>query len=222
MKTSIKYMMFLLCSLIINGKAISQDVQFSQYYTAKFNIAPSFAGTSGGGRLTLISRDQWPLLKNTFLTYGFAIDHFISALSGGLGFYALQDYSNGGGFIVTNGGIQYSYSLELNPAWQFCPGLQINTVNKKIDMDKIVFGSQLSFDETFANYPVNTVNIESSNITNMEAAVSVLFYSDFLWFGLNTDHLPLTKNTFSGESAGIPVKFISFGGVLLKTIQGRL
>jgi type IX secretion system PorP/SprF family membrane protein len=222
MKTYTKHILFLLFVLLTNVKLISQDVQFSQYYTAKFNIAPSFTGTTDGGRFTLISRDQWPLLKNSFLTYGFALDHSISLLDGGIGFYAMQDYSNGGGYIVTNAGLQYSYSLELNPVWQFRPGLQINTINKKIDMDKIVFGSQLSFDETNGNHPVNSVNIESSNITNMEAAVSVLFYSDVSWFGMNADNLPLTKNSFSGENAGIPVKFVAFGGILLKMIQGRL
>jgi len=219
MKTYRKYIMILLWVLLTNVKLISQDVQFSQYYSAKFNIAPSFAGTTEGGRFTLISRDQWPLIKNTFLTYGFALDYSISLLNGGLGIFAMQDYSNGGGYIVTNAGIQYSYALELNPVWQFHPGLQISGINKKIDMNKIVFGSQLSFDETNSNYPVN---IESINITNFEAAVSVLFYSDILWSGMNVDHLPLTRKSFSGESSVIPVKFIAFGGVLLKTIQGRL
>jgi type IX secretion system PorP/SprF family membrane protein len=222
MKTCLKYIV-LLGALLTSSVVLTQDIQFSQYYTAKFAIAPSFAGTSNGGRLTLISRDQWPLLKNTFLTYGFAIDHSVSILNGGLGLYAMQDYSNGGGFIVTNGGIQYSYSLELNPVWLFCPGLQINTVNRKIDMNKIIFGSQLSFDESTGNNPVGSINIESRNTTNMEAAVSVLFYSDVLWFGMNADHLPLTKNSFTGETGGsIPVKFVSFGGVLLKMVQGQL
>ncbi len=219
MNTYRRYILFLLFILLTKVKLISQDVQFSQYYSAKFNIGPSFAGTTEGGRFTLISRDQWPLLNNTFFTYGFALDHYISLLKGGLGIFALQDYSNGGGFIVTNGGIQYSYAMNLNKIWKFRPGLQINSINKKIDLSKIVFGSQLSFDETNGNFPVN---IESNNITNIEAAVSVLFYSDMSWFGMNVDHLPLSRNTFSGESTVTPVKFVSFGGILLKMIQGRL
>jgi type IX secretion system PorP/SprF family membrane protein len=219
MKTLIKHSLLLLCVLFIQVILVSQDVQFSQYYTAKFNIASSFAGATDGGRLTLISRDQWPLLKNAFLTYGFALDHSVSQLNGGLGVYAMQDYSNGGGYVVTNVGIQYSYALELNPVWQFRPGLQINGINKKIDLNKLIFGSQLSFDETHASYPIN---IESGNITNIESAVSVLFYSDASWFGMNVDHMPLTRNSFSGENAVIPVKFVTFGGMLLKTIQGRL
>ena len=219
MKTYIKYILFLLLVLLIGAKLKSQDVQFSQYYSAKFNIAPSYAGTTKGGRLTLISRDQWPLPNSTFFTYGLAIDHSISLLNGGIGMFAFQDYSNGGGYVITNAGIQYSYALELNHIWQFRPGLQVSSINKKIDLNKIVFGSQLSFDETNRNYPVN---IESGNVTNFEAAVSALFYSDNSWFGMNVDHLPLTRNSFTGESSVIPVKFIAFGGVLLKMIQGRL
>lgn len=219
MKTFTKYSLILLAVLLTNGNLFSQDVQFSQFYTAKFNIAPSFAGTAEEGRLTLLARDQWPILKNTFITYGCAVDYAISALNGGLGFYALQDYSNGGGYVITNLGIQYAYAIELNPVWQFRPGLQISAINKKIDLDKITFGSQLSFDGTNNNYPAN---IESGSITNIEAAVSFLFYSDRSWIGMNIDHLTLTRNSFTGENPAIPVKFITFGGVLLKKIQGRL
>lgn len=209
----------MLLAVLSNVNLIAQDVQFSQYYAAKFNIAPSFAGTTRGGRCTILSRDQWPLLKNTFFTYAFAIDHSITSLNGGLGAFALQDYSNGGGYIITNTGIQYSYSLELNHVWQFRPGLQISSINKRIDLNKIIFGSQLAYDGAKNNYPVN---IESENITDIESAVSVLFYSDKSWIGMNIDHLPLTRNTFTGGSPVVPVKFIAFGGVLLKMIEGNL
>lgn len=219
MKTYVKYSLFLLSVLLMNVKLFSQDVQFSQFYTAKFNIAPSFAGTAKDGRFTLLARDQWPMLKNTFVTFGFGLDYSISSLNGGLGTYAIQDYSNGGGYVTTSTGIQYSYAIEMNPFWQFRPGLQISCINKKIDLNKITFGSQLSSDGTYSNYPED---IKSSNISNFEAAASVLFYSDISWIGMNVDHIPLTKNTFTGESAVIPIKFISFGGILLRKIQGRL
>ena len=219
MKTQGIKIVIILITLLAQVNLFPQDVQFSQYYSAKFNIAPSFAGATAGGCLTIISRDQWPLLNSTFFTYGFAVDHSISSLNSGIGAFVMQDYSNGGGFIITNGGIQYSYMLELNHSWQFRPGLQINTINKRIDLNKIVFGSELSFDETRNDYPVT---IESDNITDIESAVSALVYSDISWFGASIDHLPLTRKTFSGESSSVPVKFVTFGGVLLKTVQGRL
>ena len=220
MKKKLKYGFIILTLLLGNFRLPAQDLEFSQYYTAKFNIAPSFAGTSEDGRLTLITRDQWPLLKNAFLTYGFAVDYSLSGMSSGLGAYATQDYSNGGGYVITNTGIQYSYAAKLSPKWQFRPGLQITAVNKRIDLNKLTFGSQLTIDGTTGNlYPVN---IASGNVTNFEAAVSILFYSDATWIGINADHIPFTQNSFSGESAVIPVKFTSFGGILLKKIQGRL
>lgn len=209
----------MLSVLLMNVKLFAQDVQFSQFYTAKFNIAPSFAGAAEDGSLTLVSRDQWPMLKNTFLTFGFGLDYSLSSLNGGLGIYAMQDYSNGGGYVTTYTGIQYSYAVELNPVWQFRPGLQVSTINKRIDLNKITFGSQLDFDGVNSDYPAN---IESANITNFEAAASALFYSDISWFGINVDHIPFTRNTFTGGKVVTPVKFISFGGILLKKIQGRL
>lgn len=219
MKKIIKYSFFLLSVLFTNTNLPGQDIEYSQYYTAKFNIAPSFAGTAEAGRLTLISRDQWPLIKNAFLTYGFALDYSMSSLNGGLGAYAMQDYSNGGGYVITNAGIQYSYAAKMNSVWHFRPGLQISTINKKIDLSKITFVNQLSFD---GNNIAGPVNIQKNNVTNFEAAVSCLFYSDVTWIGVNVDHIPFTKNSFAGESAVIPVKFTSFGGILMKKFQGRL
>jgi type IX secretion system PorP/SprF family membrane protein len=219
MKRYIQYSLFLLSVLIMNLRILSQDVQFSQFYTAKFNIAPSFAGTAENGRLTVLSRDQWPLLKNTFLTVGFGIDYYLPSINGGIGVFALQDYSNGGGYVITNTGVQYSYDIELNERWQFRPGLQLSCTNKYIDLNKITFGSQLSFDGVNSDYPAN---IESDNFTNFETAASVLFFSDIVWIGMNADHIPLTRNTFTGVRGVFPVKYTSFGGILLKKIQGRL
>jgi type IX secretion system PorP/SprF family membrane protein len=224
MKPYSKHILFLLFILFININLISQDAHFSQYYAAKFSLAPSFAGTTEGGRVISIFRDQWPLLKSTYITYGFALDYAFPKLMGGLGIFAMQDYSNGGGIVVTNVGMQYSYAVKLkhiwsNQKWQFRPGFQFNSINKRLDLNNIVFGSQLSFDETNRN---NSVNIESSNINIYESAISVLFNSDIAWFGASVSHLPLSKKSFSGESYVSPVKFISFGGVCLKTIQGRL
>ena len=224
MKPYSKHILLLFLALVVNIYLISQDSHFSQYYSARFNLAPSFAGTTEGGRITSIFRDQWPLLKSTYITYGFALDHAILKQKAGLGIFAIQDYSNGGGFVVTNVGIQYSYAVNLkhiwmNQKWQFRPGFQLNRINKRLDMDNIVFGSQLSFDGVNID---NSVNIESSNINIYEAGISVLFNSDIAWFGANVDHLPLSKETFSGEKYVNPVKFVSYGGVCLKTIQGRL
>jgi len=211
--------------LLINLNLISQDAQFSQYYAAKYRLAPSFAGTSDGGRCTSIFRDQWPMLNHTYITYGFALDYAFPELSGGFGLFAMQDHSNGGGYVVTNVGMQYSYSISfknpwLKQKWHFRPGFQFNTVNKKLDIDKIVFNSQLSFDGINNNIPNH--NIESDNINIYETAISVLFDSDISWFGASVDHLSFSKESFSSENYAGPVKFTSFGGVCLKTIQGRL
>ncbi len=219
MKNYLTYGMFLLSVLFMNVKLSSQDVQFSQFYMAKFNIAPSFAGSAEDGRLTLLTRDQWPMLKNAFVTFAFGLDYSISSLHGGAGIYAMQDYSNGGGYITTNTGFQYSYEVKLNKIWQFRPGLQFTMVNERIDVNKITFGNQLSFDGKNSNIPVN---IESNNINNYEAAASVLFFSDISWIGMNVDHIPFTKNTFSSGNDIASVKFMTFGGFLLKKIQGRL
>jgi type IX secretion system PorP/SprF family membrane protein len=106
----------------------------------------------------------------------------------------------------------------MNQKWQFRPGFQFNYINRKLDLNNIVFGSQLSFDGVNTG---NAVNIESGNISIYETAISVLFNSDITWFGASIHHLPVLKNSFSGEDYVSPVKVVSYGGVCLKTIQGR-
>ncbi len=224
MKKFLKYVLLVCFIKFTTLNLKSQDFQFSQYYATKFNLAPSFAGATEGGRATSIFRDQWPLLKSTFITYGFAFDYAFPEQNGGLGVFAVQDHSNGGGIVVTDMGIQYSYAVNVKNAWlkqkwQFRPGFQLNTVNKKLFLDDIVFGSQLSFDELNRT---SSLNIKTSNITIYEAAVSVLFNSDITWIGAAIDHIPFLKNSFTGEGYVSPVKLVSFGGVCLKTIQGRL
>ena len=219
-----KMVIFTVFAICFNIILKSQDIQFSQYYSAKFSLAPSFAGTSDGGRGTTIFRDQWPALKSTYITYGFAFDYSIPELAGGVGVYALQDNSCEGAMVMTNMGMQYSYSLKIKHPWMkqiwyIHPGFQLNTINRKINTDKIIFNSQLTFGE---KYNTNSVIIESDNISIFESAVSFLLNSETAWFGANVEHLPLSKKSFSLENYTSPVKLTSFGGLCLKTIQGRL
>jgi len=71
--------------------AAAQDAQFSQFYSNALYLAPSFAGASGGSRITANYRDQWIGLPSTFRTYSFSYDHYFSDFRSGIGFLGYKD-----------------------------------------------------------------------------------------------------------------------------------
>ncbi|GAO28143.1 type IX secretion system membrane protein PorP/SprF [Geofilum rubicundum] len=92
-KKDLKYltMTILLLGLLGNSRLMGQDVSFSQVYSSPLYLSPSFAGFTSGGRLALNYRDQWPGVANTFRTYAFSYDEYLSGYNSGVGLLFLRD-----------------------------------------------------------------------------------------------------------------------------------
>jgi type IX secretion system PorP/SprF family membrane protein len=219
MKKNIKHSLIFVLLIVFSLSADPQEPQFSQFYAAKTKLAPSFAGTTEGGRVALIFRDQWPQVKNSFITAGFAIDHNLPSYKSGIGLLVLNDYTGIGGLATTNVAVQYSYSLKMDKLWQFRPGLQFCYKNRRLDLNSVILGDQLSLDETT---PHTSEDLNAGSINIFDAATSILVYSDVVWFGINVDNIKMLNSSFTGEEYSTPLKIVSFGGARLKTFQGNL
>ena len=73
----------------------SQQVEFSQFYSAPLHLNPALAGISYGPRIAITYRNQWPELSpgpnGGFVTYALSYDQHIEAIKGGLGLQIISD-----------------------------------------------------------------------------------------------------------------------------------
>ncbi|ASB49629.1 PorP/SprF family type IX secretion system membrane protein [Alkalitalea saponilacus] len=189
------------------GKISAQDVSFSQVYSAPLYLSPSFAGFTSGGRVILNYRDQWPGVSNTFRSYSFSYDEYLSNYNSGVGVLFLRDDQGGGQLVSQNLGVVYAYELAINRYLFVRPGLQFKYSERKIDPSRL---TQVGPDgEVFpwinAEFPVDQYR-------KLDATASAMVYSQDFWLGFTVDNLVKNNIGFTDVESTIPVKTVVYGG----------
>jgi type IX secretion system PorP/SprF family membrane protein len=202
-----KRQIILLTIIFIQVKVFAQDAQFSQFYSNKMYLAPSFVGSTQQQRVSSSVRDQWPGLANPYLTYTLSYEHYFPNFNSGVGVLFLRDEAGAGHLGNTNIGLQYSYSVRFFQTWYFRPGLSILYTQRSIDFNNLVFIDGLA---------TNSTSKETSTSTPVKApdfSTSVLVYNNLIWVGASLDHLLTPNQSFYGDEAKVPIKTSIFGGM---------
>lgn len=190
--------------------AVSQDPQFSQFYSNPLYLAPSFAGASGGSRICANVRDQWLALPSTFMTYSFSYDHYFSKFNSGFGVLGYKDAAGSGHLGTLSLGVQYSYNFKITPSVYGRPGLHFSYRETGVAWDKLVFIDEISHD-----YPDPLGPESLPNTRDVDLAVSTLIYSNRVWGGFTVDHLLKPNVSLYADKSRVPIKTSIFGGVEL-------
>lgn len=113
MKLIIKTLLLLFT--IIPELLFSQQVEFSQFYSAPLHLNPALAGISHGPRVAITYRNQWPELtagpNGGFVTYALSYDQHIEEIKGGIGLQLISDRIASD--RVVNNSISLSYSYQV-------------------------------------------------------------------------------------------------------------
>lgn len=190
------------------GAMRAQDAQFTQFYAAPTYLSPAFAGTGAQSRMALQYRDQWPSIPGAFVTYNFALDHYLNELNSGIGLVATHDRAGSGAMSYTSITGQYAYEIELKRKVFIRPALQLGYVNHSVDYSRLVFGDQLTRGGDIATYE----SLARRTVGYVDMGTGVLFFTPKLWLGMAMHHLnEPDQSLLLGESA-VPRKFSMHGG----------
>jgi type IX secretion system PorP/SprF family membrane protein len=233
METANKYILRYFILTIINISILfsvnAQDPQFSQFYSSPLYLAPSFAGTSGGGRLIINYRDQWPRLTSTFITAAFSADYYLEKYRSGVGLLLLRDDAGNGLMNLTRLGLNYSFNFNITQKWKFRPGLQAYYYWESIDYSFLTFGDQILRSGNGGSTPGSSIEMDkllsTEPVSHIDFTTSLLAYSDLYWFGFTMDHLMFFSNTLASGGDYIPFRYAAFGGgkyhIKSKTIRRK-
>jgi type IX secretion system PorP/SprF family membrane protein len=208
------FCILLLASVVFRG--LSQDPQFSQFYSNYLYLAPSFAGLTEKNRIAVNYRNQWPEIKYGYQTYSVSFDKYIEKFRSGLGILIFQDVAGSGRLRTTSVGLQYSYDFRITENWHVRPGLHFNYTERGIDFEKLLWNDQIS---ASGNSPVSAELVPMEKADDIDFSTSVLTYSDRFWLGACVDHLLRPNQSLyfyddeDGNPAKVPVKYSLFGGV---------
>lgn len=205
----------LLCVLVaVSAVANAQDPQFTQFYANPIYLNPAFAGSNRCARVNINYRNQWPALKETYITTSASYDQHFDGLNGGLGLMVLNDQAGEGTIKTTNISGMYSYQLNVNRKMSMRFGLQGTYVQKSLDFDKLTFGDMIDPRYGFVYETQETRPTESRSF--MDFSGGVLAYSSKVYGGLAVHHLTEPDEAFIVKgSSKLPMKVTAHMGALL-------
>jgi type IX secretion system PorP/SprF family membrane protein len=124
----------------------AQDPAFSQFYNNPIYYNPGYIGLNPGFRARCNYRDQWTGLPADFRTFTFSMDLAERNIpgSGGLGLLFMNDNAGSGLIKTTNIGLGTSARVPLNDYMLVQLGMMVSFVQKKLNLDGLVFSDQLN------------------------------------------------------------------------------
>lgn len=205
----------LLFFLILTAVAAdAQDPQFTQFYANPLYLNPAFAGSARCPRVNINYRNQWPALKETYITTSASYDQHFDAINGGIGLMFLNDKAGEGTITTTNIGGMYAYQLNVNRKFSMRFGLQATYVQKRLDFSKLNFGDQIDPRYGFV-YPTQEIRPnESRNF--MDFSGGVIGYTNTVYGGFAVHHLTEPDEAFIVKGTSkLPRKYTAHFGAML-------
>lgn len=240
----------LLIFLMAHLKAISQDIHYSQFYNAPFNINPGLTGIfSGDIRFMGNYRSQWPSDPGDFKTVTLGGDIKLRGSAYSTGFFAVGLHFNfdEAGFTNlshTNISLPVSYTQKISKRFFTTVGFQIGMHQRRFSLNGISFDSQYLEPTGYdPNNPNNEVvnNVDNNNFVDFSAGINFRLQSladnqllypqrnrSKLDFGIGIFHLTRPNQSFlEGSTLLLPVRLspYAYGTMMVDPkldIVGRL
>ncbi|MFA7379558.1 MAG: type IX secretion system membrane protein PorP/SprF [Bacteroidia bacterium] len=203
-------------------QAKAQDPEFTQFFASPVYTNPAFAGTSGGGRIVLNYRNQWPALPGTFRTFAGSYDEQFAGIGGGLGIIAMQDVAGQGMLKTTTAAGVYSYEIPVTRHFTMRAGIQAQFFQRSIDFDKLRWGDQIVPRRGFVNLTKEAPPNNSIAIPNFSAGI--LGYTNTFYFGAAVHNMTEPNQSFyktPGEASNLPRRYTAHAGMTIPLTKSR-
>ena len=222
-------LLVLLLFILAHFKAISQDIHYSQFYNAPFNINPGLTGIfSGDIRLMANYRSQWSSVPADFKTVTMGGDIKIRGAEISTGFFAVGfhfNYDQAGftNLAHSNFSIPVSYTKRISRRFFTSVGFQLSSHQRRFSLKGISFDSQYTNPGGYdPNNPNNEVvnDLPNNNFIDFSAGINFRLQSladnqllypqrnrSKLDFGLGVFHLTRPNQSFvEGGTLLLPIR----------------
>lgn len=176
-------------------KALCQDPNFAQFYTAPAFLNPSLAGSVPHFRLSTLYRNQWPSIPQAYETNLLAFDYNWDYYNSGIALLLSNDRVMEFGYMANSAAIAYSYQVPLSKAWVLRMGLKAGYVLRSYNFDKLTFADQLATGGATAE------NLDGLNQGYVDIGAGISLYSKNFWVGASIDHLTEPALSYTNNGA---------------------
>jgi type IX secretion system PorP/SprF family membrane protein len=185
----------------------AQDPEFSQFYANPLYLNPALTGTSAMPRFTSNYRNQWPNQGNTFVTYNFTYDGYVSSIRSGLGGKIMYDRELNGVINTIYSSFLYSYHVQASNRMFFSMALEAGFISKQFNTSQLIFPGMIDqgTGTITGSYPLP---FEDGHKIFPDISFGVVGQMDDVYFGLALHHLTQPdQSIIEGDHIGrLPIK----------------
>ncbi len=192
--------------VLINFKLfelISQDTQFSQFFSSRLYTNPAFAGSNFCPNLSSSYRNQWPSLGQSYVSYYASYDQYADAIKGAFGFYVLSDNQGNNVFQSLNIAAIYTYIFKISYKYRVRMAIQGAFVQNKINGNKMIFNDMIDPNQGIIYQTSENTNFSPNNL--IDFSTGIILNSKKHFFGIAVKHI--AEYNISEQKEKIPLKF---------------
>ncbi len=202
------------CSFFVVPELSAQDPAFSQFYANPLYLNPALTGTKKCPRVSLNHRNQWSALSGTFVTTSASYDQYVEAVSGGLGFYVLNDNAGRGTLRSFSINAIYSYQIALSDQVQMVAGFQGSYFQRSLDWGSLTFGDQIDPRRGFIYETQDTPR--GGVVDNVDFSSGIVIFSETFYGGVAVHHLFEPNESLIVAEAPLERKYTIHAGATFK------
>lgn len=202
--------MVILLLLVGSRTTWAQDVNFTQFYADKIYLNPALTGSGPCKRIFSSYRNQWPALRNSFVTYTLSYDQEVEGMHGGIGLRVMHDSQGSGLFSRTEVGGAYSFQFALNKNTAVLMGVYAAGFGFSQNVSGLVFPNQLGPNGS----TLPSTETLGKGATSFDFAAGAAIYSDFYYAGVAVHHLATPVYYSAGhQDVRMPRKITAHAGL---------
>lgn len=190
-----------------------QDAEFSQFYANPLYLNPAFTGTSEYQRVVTNYRNQWPNKGNTYVTYNFTYDKYVSNIKGGIGVKLMYDRELNGVVKSINTSFLYSYHINVNDRLFYTMALEAGFIYKQFNTSGLIFPGMID-QGTGVISGIYPLPFENGQKIFPDFSFGVAGQMDDVYFGVALHHLTQPdQSIIEGDQVGrLPLKITLHAG----------
>ncbi|MEX2513155.1 MAG: type IX secretion system membrane protein PorP/SprF [Cyclobacteriaceae bacterium] len=217
------YILGLIWWMTCFSDVVGQDMQFSQFYASPIYLNPAFTGSTEWTRVGMNYRNQWPGLEHSFHTMSAYFDHFIAHKKSGIGVIVNGTRDTFAQLQNMEAAATYSYRLQLGEESFLHAGVQAGFVNRNVNVEEIVLGTQLNIDRGIVMGDGISWITDDSQRSHEDLSTGLYFYNKKFWLGAAAHHLTRPYISYlEMEENRLDIRYSLHGGVRFKIREGAI
>lgn len=218
-----KRFLLLIVALALFVGARSQDIQFSQFYSAPLYLNPAFAGSAEVTRVGLNFRNQWPALDQSFYAFSVYADHFVPEKNSGIGLIVNGSRESLANLQNTDIGLIYSYRLRLGNYSYLHMGIQGSYGTRSAAFDEAILGTQLDIDRGLVNPGGGSALPDDRQRSFGDLSAGILYLGKKTWLGFASHHLTQPNVSYLALDRDVlPIRYSLHGGYKFDLTSGSI